>query len=171
MNRLVGDLLDVAAIEAGKLTVELTTGDLASMLCDSAEGFRAAVEAKNIAFAVEASSTPVMAWFDHDRVVQVLGNVVSNAMKFTPSGGRISLGVEAQDGVATLTVSDSGEGVPADKLDTIFERFTQVRLDRRGLGLGLYISRCLMKAQQGRIWATSTPGAGSQFHLTLPLST
>jgi signal transduction histidine kinase len=171
MNRLVGDLLDVAAIEAGKLTVEIKTEDLAAVLRDSAEGLRSAVEGKSISFAVEASPSPVMASFDHDRMVQVLGNLVSNAVKFTPPGGSITLRLEAHDAAAKITVADTGEGVPPQKLEAIFERFTQVRPDRRGLGLGLYISRCLMAAQQGRIWATSTPGEGSQFHLTLPLAT
>jgi signal transduction histidine kinase len=170
MNRLVGDLLDIAAIEAGKLTVQISRGDLSSMLRDAAEGLRSAVEAKNIVFAVDARPDPVMASFDLDRVVQVLGNVVSNAVKFTPPGGRISLRLEARDRVAKLTVSDSGEGIPPDKLEAIFDRFAQVRPDRRGLGLGLYISKCLMKAQGGEIWATSASGGGSQFHLTLPLS-
>jgi signal transduction histidine kinase len=170
MNRLVGDLLDVAAIEAGKLTVEITSGDLANVVHDSAEGVRSAADAKSITFLVEASSASVMALFDHDRVVQVLGNLLSNAIKFTPPGGRISLRLEAADGLGKITVSDNGEGAPAEKLEAMFDRFAQLRPDRRGVGLGLYISRCLMAAQHGRIWATSEPGRGMQIHLTLPLA-
>jgi signal transduction histidine kinase len=170
MNRLVGDLLDIAALEAGKLTVDITKGDLANVVHDSAEGVRSAAEAKNITLVVDATSHPLMAHFDHERVVQVLGNLLSNAIKFTPPAGTISLRLEAGDGMGQITVSDNGEGVPVEKLGTMFDRFAQVRPDRRGVGLGLYISKCLMEAQHGRIWATSNPGGGTQVHLSLPLS-
>ena len=171
MRRLVGDLLDVAAIEAGRLHVEVANGDVASVLRDAAAPLRSAAENKQIALDLEEPPDSVAAMFDHDRVVQVLGNLVSNAIKFTPSGGKISLRLTVAGEEALLTVADTGAGIDEDKLEKIFERYTQLlRSDRRGLGLGLYIAKCLVQAQGGRIWATSTPGAGSNFTFTLPLA-
>ncbi len=171
MGRLVADLLDIASIEAGRLRVEIVSGDVASVLRDALEPFRSAAEAKGITLALEESPQTVSALFDHDRVIQVLGNLVSNSIKFTPSGGRISLRLAVLGEEVQLTVRDTGAGVPADQLEAIFERFTQLeRTDRRGLGLGLYIAKCLVEAQQGRIWASSEAGAGSSLSFTLPLA-
>lgn len=171
MKRLVGDLLDIAAIEAGRLNVEVAKGDVASVLRDAAEPFRAAAESKGIALDLEKTPDAVTAMFDHDRVVQVLGNLVSNAIKFTPGGGRISLRLAVVGDEVRLSVTDTGAGIAADKLERIFERFTQLQpSDRRSLGLGLYISKCLVEAQGGRIWATSTSGAGAVLSFTLPLA-
>ena len=169
MKRLVGDLLDIAAIEAGRLHVEVARGDLAGVLRDAAEPFRFAAQAKRLLLELEGTPESVAALFDHDRVIQVLGNLVGNSIKFTPSGGKISLRLTDEGEEVRLTVADTGAGIPADKLEHIFERFTQLaRADRRGLGLGLYISKCLVEAQHGRIWATSVPGAGSELCFTLP---
>jgi signal transduction histidine kinase len=171
MKRLVGDLLDFAAIEAGRLHVDVAAGDVASVLRDAAEPFRSAAEAKGIALDLEETPETVSAVFDHDRVIQVLGNLVANAIKFTSTGGRISLRLVVAEDEVRLSVADTGEGIDPSKLEHIFERFTQLAgSDRRGLGLGLYISRCLVEAQRGRIWATSAPGRGSTFFFTLPLA-
>jgi signal transduction histidine kinase len=171
MKRLVGDLLDIAAIEAGRLHVELAKGDVASVLRDSVEPFRFAAQVKGIALDLTETHASVLALFDHDRVLQVLGNLVSNAIKFTPSGGKISLLLAVSGEEVQVTVADTGAGIPQDKLEKIFERFIQLLpTDRRGLGLGLYISRCLVEAQGGRIWATSVPGEGSSLSFTLPLA-
>jgi signal transduction histidine kinase len=171
MKRLVGDLLDLAAIEAGRLNVDVAAGDVAGVLRDAAEPFRSAAEAKGIALDLEQIPETVLAVFDHDRVIQVLGNLVSNAIKFTPRGGSISLRLLVADDEVRLTVADTGAGIDPGKLEHIFERFTQLLgVDRRGLGLGLYISKCLVEAQHGHIWATSVPGNGSTFSFTLPLA-
>lgn len=171
MKRLVGDLLDVAAIEAGRLDAQVSAGDVASVLRDALQPFKSAAETKELALELEDAPASVSALFDHDRVVQVLGNLVSNAIKFTPKGGKITLRLEVLQEAVQLTVADTGPGIPADKLEAIFDRFTQLLdSDRRGLGLGLYIAKCVVEAQNGRIWAVSTPGAGSAFSFTLPLA-
>jgi signal transduction histidine kinase len=171
MNRLVSDLLDIAAIEAGRLNVEVAVGDVAGVLRDAAEPFRSAAGAKGISLHLEESAESVPAVFDHDRTIQVLGNLVGNAIKFTPTGGSVSLRLAVAGKEARVTVTDTGAGIPADNLERIFERFTQLTpSDRRGLGLGLYISRCLVEAQHGRIWATSKEGAGTSLCFTLPLA-
>ncbi|MCA1827185.1 MAG: HAMP domain-containing histidine kinase [Myxococcales bacterium] len=169
MKRLVGDLLDVAAIEAGRLHVQATADDLARVLRDAAEPFRAAAGTKGIALDLDEAPGPVLARFDHDRVIQVLGNLVGNAIKFTPREGRITFALRKTGDEVQITVADTGVGIPADKLEHVFERYTQLSpSDRRGLGLGLYIARCLVEAQGGRIWATSVAGAGTEFTFTLP---
>lgn len=171
MKRLVGDLLDLAAIEAGRLNVDVSAGDVADVLRDALEPFKSAAHTKHIALELEAAPERVSAMFDRDRVVQILGNLVSNAVKFTPPGGKIALRLDALDQEVKLTVRDTGPGVPADKLEAIFEKFTQlIKSDRRGLGLGLYICKCVVELQQGRIWATNVPGGGTAVSFTLPLA-
>jgi signal transduction histidine kinase len=108
--------------------------------------------------------------FDHDRILQVLANLISNSLKFTPEGGKIMIYGEPDGANLRLSVVDTGTGIPQGALDSIFERFSQAdRKSRRGgLGLGLYISRCIIEAHGGRIWAQSQPGAGTEVSLTLP---
>jgi signal transduction histidine kinase len=170
MKRLVADLLDVAAIEAGRLHVKAETGDVASVLRDAAQPFRAIAEAKGIAFDLAETPETVMAVFDNDRVIQILGNLIMNAIKFTPTGGCISLQLEVADAEARLTVTDTGIGIDPGRLEHIFERFAQIEEGREGLGLGLHIARCLVEAQRGRISAASVPGRGSTFSFALPLA-
>ncbi|HEX6275439.1 MAG TPA: ATP-binding protein, partial [Polyangiaceae bacterium] len=108
--------------------------------------------------------------FDPARVLQVLVNLLSNAIKFTPPNGRVVVGVECIGEELRFKVSDTGEGIPLAKLEAIFERFVQVtEKDRRGVGLGLYISKCIVQGHGGRIWAESTLGTGSTFCFTLPI--
>ena len=169
MGRLVGDLVDVATIETGRPLVLPEDGDLELLLREADEGLHAVAASKQIAFTSEIVGQPMPAPFDHGRVLQVLGNLISNAIKFTPEGGRIALRVEAQEGAVRFSVHDTGPGIPADKLEAVFERFWQVsQKDRRGLGLGLYISKCVVEGHGGRIWAESTPGEGATVSFTLP---
>lgn len=168
MNRLIGDLLDVASIDAGRLSVTMTGGDASALLGEVAEMFGAAAQAKGVRLATDVTERPLLAELDHDRILQVLANLLSNAIKFTSPGGQIRLrGERDADGIL-LSVSDDGSGVPEDALEAIFERFRQVgEDDRRGTGLGLYISRCIVEAHGGRIWAESTLGEGSTFRFRL----
>ena len=113
---------------------------------------------------------PLPGLFDRERVLQVLGNLITNAAKFSSSGTTIIVDAEIHDGMIRFSVADQGQGIAADKLEAVFERFWQAgKSDRRGLGLGLYISRCIVVAQGGTIWATSELGTGSTFWFTIPL--
>ena len=169
MSRLVGDLVDVATIETGRPLVVPEEGDLQRLLREADDGLHGLATSKQIAFTSEIVGKPLPAPFDHERILQVLANLITNAIKFTPEGGRIELRVEAEEGAVRFSVSDSGSGIPADKLEAVFERYWQVtRKDRRGLGLGLYISKCIVEGHGGRIWAQSTPGSGSTVSFTLP---
>jgi signal transduction histidine kinase len=106
---------------------------------------------------------------DHQRIFQVLANLVANALKFTDEDGTISVRAAPVAGEVRFSVADTGAGIPCEHLESIFERFWQVRSsDRRGLGLGLFISRSIVEAHGGRIWAESELGKGSMFFFTLP---
>jgi signal transduction histidine kinase len=171
MNRLIGDLVDVTSIDAGKLAVTLVRDDAAAVVGEAAETFQPAAVEKGIALEAEIPPGPLHASFDHDRMLQVFANLIANAIKFTAAGGKIGVRVERAEGELRFCVSDTGVGVPEGMRDAIFERFWQVDdNDRRGQGLGLYISKSIVEAHHGRIWAESTVGEGSRFYFTLPVA-
>jgi signal transduction histidine kinase len=169
MNRLIGDLVDVASIDAGKLSVTPLPGDSRALVVEAVDLFQAAASAKGIALEIEMLEAPLPGAFDHDRMLQVFANLITNAIKFTDQGGRIAVqGERAGDGLR-FCISDNGTGIPAGMLDAVFERFWQLgKNDKRGLGLGLYISKCIVLAHGGTIWAESKLGEGSRFWFTLP---
>jgi signal transduction histidine kinase len=170
MNRLIGDLTDVASIDAGKLAIAPSLRDLSVLITEAEDSFKATASANGISIVTRIAARPLMAAFDHDRILQVLANLIANSLRFTPEGGKIIIGAEREGADVRLSVVDTGSGIPEGALDSIFERFSQEGgKDRRGrLGLGLYISRCIIEAHGGRIWAESQPGAGSKVFLTLP---
>jgi signal transduction histidine kinase len=168
MNRLVDDLLDVARIEAGKLVVEPRPGDALRLVREAVETFQPVAAARGIALACQAAGGTPPARFDPARLVQVLVNLLDNAVKFTPKGGAVTVHVGPWEGGVRVAVSDTGPGIPEQTRQRLFERHWQgAAPDRRGLGLGLYIARSLVEAHGGRIWVESTPGAGSTFLFTL----
>jgi signal transduction histidine kinase len=131
--------------------------------------FQGQAAAKGIALELDAGSAPLAWTFDYARLLQVLANLIANAMKFTPAGGRITVYARGQGTDLRISVRDTGAGISPHLLEAIFERFWQASADdRRGLGLGLYIARCIVEAHGGRIWAESTEGAGSTIHIVLP---
>jgi signal transduction histidine kinase len=170
MNRLIGDLTDIASIEAGKLAIAASVGNLANLIAEAEDSFKAAAAAKGISMLSTITAGPLLAAFDHDRILQVLGNLISNALRFTPEGGKIIICGEREAANVRLSVEDTGTGIPEAALDSIFERFAQAgpKARKGGLGLGLYISRCIMEAHGGRIWAERQLGAGARIVLTLP---
>ncbi len=171
MNRLIGDLVDVASIDAGKLAMQMVQGDVASLVVEAVEALQITASARGVSLAVQDAQAPFLAEFDHDRLLQVLANLIGNSIKFTPKGGSIRVHCERVGESLEFCVADTGEGIPAAMLEAIFERFWQVgKNDRRGLGLGLYISRCIVEAHGGNIRAESRPGQGTRMHFTLPVS-
>jgi signal transduction histidine kinase len=168
MARLIGDLVDIASIDAGKLAVLPVALDARSIVVEALETWGPPALVKGIVVEAVAGGA-VSATLDSQRILQVLGNLITNAVKFSPSGARILIGVEEIDGEARFFVKDTGVGIPKDKLEAIFERFWQVgKNDSRGLGLGLYISKCLVEAHGGLIWAESELRTGSTFLFTIP---
>lgn len=170
MNRLIGDLVDVTSIDAGKLAMAPREGDAAALMAEATEAFQSAALEKGVSLSAEVPAGPLLAQFDHGRILQVFANLIANAIKFTARGGSIRVRVEVAPETLRFCISDTGVGIPAPMLRAIFERFWQVgENDQRGQGLGLYIAKSIVVAHGGRIWAESTVGKGSQLHFTLPL--
>jgi signal transduction histidine kinase len=170
MKRLISDLLDVKRIESGRLAVEPRPEDVATVVGDSIEMLRPLASSSSLQLEAAVPDGLPRVLVDPPRVQQVLSNLVGNAIKFTPPGGRITVRAElAEDGVC-LAVVDTGPGIPTEELPHIFGRFWQgKRTDRRGVGLGLAIAKSIVEAHQGRIWVESQVGSGTSFYFTLPV--
>ena len=172
MNRLLGDLVDVASIEAGVLAVSRELGDAALVVTEAVDTFETQASAKGVSLTAEIVPPLPIASFDPPRILQVLVNLLGNAIKFTPPNGNVVVGVDRIGNELRFAVRDTGEGIPREKLEAVFERFLQLaENDRRGVGLGLYISKCIVQGHGGRIWAESRLGEGSTFCFTLPIQT
>jgi signal transduction histidine kinase len=170
MNRLIGDLVDIASIDAGALAVTSDLSDPSHVVAEAVHAFQAQALAKQIALEEDVAPTSLPIAFDAARILQVLINLLSNAIKFTPAKGKVIVHVERIENDIRFSVSDTGEGIASDKLEAVFERFVQAtKNDRRGVGLGLYISRCIVQGHGGRLWVESEVGKGSTFFFTLPL--
>ena len=170
--RLVNDILDLERISSGKSELQLALCSAEDLLARAAGLQHAAATKADIRIATGGEDVTV--WADQDRILQTLTNLISNAIKFSPAGSQIELTARnVDDNEAILEVSDQGRGIPADKLEHIFERFQQVDAsDSRamgGTGLGLAICRSIVTQHGGRIWASSEPGHGTTFHFTLPI--
>ena len=170
MRRLIGDLTDVTSLGAGKLSITSTPTDQGLMVAEALEAFQILAAEKRIELEADSGGAPLAVRCDHGRIVQVLVNLVGNAVKFTQDGGKVSVAATGLGDEALFSVKDNGPGIPADLLEAVFERFWQVgESDRRGLGLGLYIAKGIVEAHGGRIWAESRVGHGSSFHFTIPV--
>ena len=170
MNTLINDLLDVASIEAGKLSCLPQHVEVHTLVDETIEAFQPVAASKKISLEAQAEPSPVLlyAMLDAGRILQVLANLVSNALKFTPVGGTVSIRVRAEGGNILFSVSDTGIGIPAEALPVVFDRFRQVVPTPGGLGLGLHISKSIVEAHGGKIWVESTLTAGSTFFFALP---
>ena len=169
--RLVNDILDLERISSGKTELHSTMCSAEDLLRRAASVQQARAPKPNIRIFFAAHGVNV--WADPDRILQTLNNLISNAIKFSPPGSEIHLTARNLDeNEALIEVRDQGRGIPADKLEHIFERFQQGDAsDSRalgGTGLGLAICRSIITQHGGRIWATSTPDQGTTFHFTLP---
>ena len=169
-NRLIADLLDVRRIETGRLAVERQSVAVATLLEDVMEMF--AAEAVERRVTLEARTTPeatcVLA--DRERVLQLFTNLVGNALKFTPAGGRVTAHAESGDGAVQFAVTDTGPGIPAEQLPHLFDRYWQARRnDRRGVGLGLAIAKGIAEAHGGALTVSSEVGQGTTFSFSLPV--
>jgi PAS domain S-box-containing protein len=170
MQRLRQDLLDVASIEGGRLGIEWDRWDPAAVAREALESFAPLAAEKRVELAGEVPGDLPEVEGDRERVLQVLANLLGNAVKFTPAEGRVSLSVTAGDAEVRFSVSDTGPGIPPEHQPHVFDRFWKVReANRAGAGLGLAISRGIVEAHDGRIWVESVPGEGSTFSFTLPL--
>lgn len=175
MTRMVEDLLEVTRSETGKLSVKPEKTDLATLAADLLEGMKPFAKDKGITLELRAGQLPPVN-ADPARVRQIIGNLVDNAFKFTPAGGKVTveLRASAEPGMAEVSVSDTGQGMEKGDLDRIFDRLYQTtnisRKGMQGLGLGLHICKMLVERQGGRIRVESGKGKGSSFTFTLPLA-
>ncbi|MEO8909960.1 MAG: HAMP domain-containing sensor histidine kinase [Gemmatimonadaceae bacterium] len=170
MNHLIQDLLSVTSIEAGRLSIAPRKVTVRAMLDEAAEMLGPIAREKSIAFSVSAADDlpPVRA--DSARMLQVLTNLVGNAVKFTPAGGSITVSATRSEGKVVCSVTDSGPGIPAAQIPRLFGKFWQAkRGDGRGVGLGLAIARGIVEAHGGTIDVQSTVGQGSVFSFALPV--
>src|SRR3954469_3601216 len=169
MHRLIGDLVDVASIEAGSLAVTRETGDPTHVVNEAVESLHSQAAGSGVSVVAEISPTLPLVAFDPARLLQVLSNLLSNAIKFTAAGGTVVVRVEPRGNELLFCVQDTGTGIPDDQLEAVFDRFVQLnKNDRRGVGLGLFISKCIVQGHAGRIWAESTIENGSPFSFSLP---
>jgi histidine kinase len=175
LRRLVDDLQALSRIEAGQITLRPADFDLIALVERVLLPLRPPAEAQNIQLRTEFAAPEFWLNADADRVAQVVLNLVGNALRHTPEGGQIVVGVGVEAGMAVVTVADTGEGIPPEALPYIFERFYRVDASRArrsgGSGIGLTISRHLVWAMGGELTAVSPgPHQGSTFQFTLPLS-
>jgi PAS domain S-box-containing protein len=168
--RLINDMLDIERMNSGKAEIERRPCDAERLAQDAADAMDAAAAQAGVTLHVSAGRAAV--WADPDRVAQTLTNLLSNAIKFSPQGGGVWLGVDEREEELLFSVRDEGRGIPADKLEQVFERFRQVdssdARDKGGTGLGLAICRSIVEQHGGRIWVESVAGRGSTFTFTLP---
>lgn len=179
MDRLVGDLLDVSRIEAGRLRLEMGQVDLHEVIDTVIQSVKAQIEAKQLALEIDVPATLQPVWGDHERVIQILTNLVSNAYKYTPDGGEIHIMVNGQtdsasSGCLTVSVRDTGVGISLEDQQKLFTKFfraddPRVR-DVPGTGLGLSITKSLVEIHGGEIWFQSEPDCGTTFTFTLPIA-
>jgi signal transduction histidine kinase len=171
MNRLIGDLLDATRLQAGRLSLELSNVDACRIVREAEETLRPAAAERHIDFRSQAPDHECHVRADEGRLLQVIGNLVANAIKFTPVGGRVTLSAWPSGSEVIFSVSDSGPGIAEEDRVHLFDGFWQARTgDRRGVGLGLCITREIVTALGGRIWVESAVGAGSTFSFALPSS-
>jgi signal transduction histidine kinase len=169
MDRLIADLVDSTRIEQGKLVVELRDQPLAPLLVEAAETFAPLARERGITLHAPPFAADVTVRADHDRLLQVLANLVGNALRFTPEGGSIAIRAQSRDRDVYFEVADTGTGIGPGQRAHIFERYG--KSDRGGTGLGLFIARSIVRAHGGQIDFRSEPGAGATFFFTIPRAT
>jgi signal transduction histidine kinase len=165
LERLVGDILDLAKLDTHRFTVTTEEVDMAQLIDQAFERYREEALRRGIDYRQEVRNRPVIV-SDGDRVLQVVGNLLSNAFHATPDGGRVSLGLAQRNGSVHVAVEDSGPGIPDEARERLFRPFVSEL--RGGTGLGLAIAKEISGALGGRIELASEVGKGSRFELVLP---
>lgn len=171
MTRVLGDLLDLARIEANQLSVVLDDHDVRTVVGNAVQSFQEAAAAKGVSLKTDLPSRGPALKLDAERIHQVFANLLTNALNFSPEGGEVSIRVETRRNETYLSVSDNGPGIAAHRREQIFDQFRQgPNSNRKGLGLGLYIAKRIVEAHGGRIWAESSPRRGATVVFTLPVA-
>jgi signal transduction histidine kinase len=169
-NRLIQDLLDITHIESGRLSLDCEPHSALSIAHEALEQAAMAAAQAGITLERGEMDRDATVFADRDRVVQALGNLIGNALKFTPEGGRVTVSVHGEeDGCVHIAVADTGPGIAPEQVPRLFDRFWQAsRKDRRGVGLGLSIVKGIADAHGGEVRVDTAEGAGTTFTLVLP---
>jgi PAS domain S-box-containing protein len=171
VNRLIGDMLDLDRMESGRMSIRMADVDVNEVLTDA---IARAAPSNAVEFKPDLDPRLPIVTGDRDRLVQVVSNLVSNAVKYSPEGGTVTISSRAEGGYALITVADTGLGIPPDEIVHVFERFRRVRSGAAqsiaGTGLGLTIVKQIVEMHGGKIWVESAVGHGSAFHFTIPLA-
>jgi PAS domain S-box-containing protein len=171
VNRLIGDMLDLDRMESGRMSIRMADVDINEVLSDS---IARAASSNAVDFKPDLDPRLPIVTGDRDRLVQVVSNLVNNAVKYSPEGGTVTISSRAEGGYALITVADTGLGIPPDEIAHVFERFRRVRSGAAqsiaGTGLGLTIVKQIVEMHGGKIWVESAVGHGSAFHFTIPLA-
>lgn len=171
MNRLIADLLEVATEGSARYTSARARHDIGGVLSEASEAVEPSSAAKQIRVVCDPDRDLPAVWIDRERIQQVLGNLLDNAVKFTPVGGTITLRAEPERAAVRVTVANTGPGLRKEELPHVFDLYWQGdRDDSRGAGLGLSIAAAIVQAHGGKIWAESELSQGTEFHFTLPLA-
>lgn len=176
LTRLINDLLDLSKLEAAKVTLKRELVSLEGIIQEAVEGLSQWAKAKSLNIELNIQEGLPRVSLDPDRIVQVLVNLIGNAIKFTPAGGTITIDARLaeQNSAIIVSVQDSGIGIPQEQLTKVFDKFYQVgeriATDIHGTGIGLSIAKEIVELHDGRIWAESQQGSGAKFSFTLPLS-
>jgi signal transduction histidine kinase len=170
-TRMIDDLLDLSRIDSGRLAVDPGPTALAPLFMEAVELHGPLAQQRGVHLGWVSHGPSPLVMVDRERVLQLLGNLLANAIRFTPPGGRIEIAAAVCGDEAHCSVADTGPGIPPEQLTHVFDRFWQAaRADRAGLGLGLAIVQGIAEAHGGRVWVESEPGKGARFVFTLPLA-
>jgi PAS domain S-box-containing protein len=172
INRLIGDMLDLDRMESGRMSMRTGDVDINEVLSEAIA--RAVTSAATVEFEADLDPRLPIVAGDRDRLIQVVSNLVNNAVKYSPDGGKVTLSTRGEGGFALVSVTDTGLGIPPDEIGHVFERFRRVRSGAAqsipGTGLGLTIVKQIVEMHGGKIWVESAVGHGSAFHFTIPLA-
>lgn len=172
LNRMITEMLDLDRMESGRITLNVEPVNLNEIIRDVAARSTLNAPAHHVSLRIDESLPPIPG--DRDKLTQVLANLVSNAVKYSPAGGEIILSSVREGDLARVRVRDHGMGIPPEALEKVFDRFSRVESGAshyiQGTGLGLPIVRQLVQMHGGRAWVESTPGEGSTFQFAVPVA-
>ncbi|MCE5311886.1 MAG: HAMP domain-containing histidine kinase, partial [Nitrospiraceae bacterium] len=167
--RMVNDMLDLERIEAGSSELFFTNANISALISETVSYFQIEAAKKGVHFAVQAA-TDITADIDEDRIRQVMINLISNALKFSPENGQITITAASGNGSVTICVSDQGPGIKPEHHEKIFEKFFKLGTKKDGSGLGLAVCKSIIEAHNGSIGVVSSDSGGAVFHFTIPVS-
>lgn len=168
MNRMVIDLLDLYKIEAGLMTFQRKLFSFKKLLETQIKVFEVLLRNKHIKLIRDFPREDLSIWGDEDKIIQVVNNLISNSIKYSPSGSTITIRLFSTEGLARLEVIDTGRGIPPDKISRVFTKFERFDSSVEGTGLGLAITKDIVELHKGKIWVESQLGKGSTFIVVLP---